>query len=172
VLIYRLSAVEEPQEVARYQLTREDSRQLSASFHSSKPTLYLPGEPQLRSLQLLGSRWELVRQDLISHGPRTILLTQSVKEHTLVTSSQQELCIWNTKTQEKLFEVEDFHLTATVVLAGSFFGTRNDGQLYCYTRAIKEEEAMEVEEVPSERIDFEQPEEEEEEEAESQRSRV
>jgi hypothetical protein len=56
------------------------------------------------------------------------------------------------RTQEKLFEVEQFNLTRTVSVAGTFFGMRDDGQLYRYKRELKEEEPMEVEEQESDRI--------------------
>jgi hypothetical protein len=47
----------------------------------------------------------MLKLDKVAHEALEILLTEVPKENTVVTSSSQEVCIWNMRTQEKLFEI-------------------------------------------------------------------
>lgn len=70
-----------------------------------------------------------------------------------MTSSDKEVCIWNIRTQEKLFEIEELSLSSVAPIAGTFFGMKDDGVLYRYKRELKEHEPMEIEEEkPEDRI--------------------
>jgi hypothetical protein len=83
---------------------------------------------------------------MISHQT-LILLAQAVKENAVVTSSENEVCLWNCRTQEKLFEIDQFSLKRTVFLVDTFFGSKDDGSLYRFKREIRDQqEPMDIEE--------------------------
>lgn len=144
LLIYKITANEQPQEVARFEVTKlQNYAYLGCSFHFTSGVLFTGGSQQLQKIENIENKWEHSKSSNISHRTE-LLLAEVAKPNTIVTSSAEEVVVWSIRQEEKLYVVEGFSISTAVAIAGRLFASCHDGKVYEYKREFKEEEPMEV----------------------------
>ncbi len=156
LLIYKIGPSDQPQEVARFEITKlVNFIQLGCSFHFTRGVLFTGGAQQLQKIELIENKWEHSKSSNIGHKTELLLAVVS-KPNTIVTSSSEEVVVWSIQQEEKLFVIEGFSISVAVAIAGKLFASCNDGKIYEYSREFREQEPMEIESSESDRIEFEE----------------
>jgi hypothetical protein len=101
------------------------------------------GMNNLQKVEVVDGRWVSSKMGIAHSTP--ILAVEVFRENAVATSSLQEVCVWSIGLGEKLFEVEQFHLTRMVALEGKFYGVRDDGKVYGFKRDFRQDEPMDIE---------------------------
>lgn len=130
LLIYKISATEQPQQVACFEITKMSNfSYIGCSFHFTSGILFTGGAQQLQKLENIENKWEYSKSSNISHRTE-LLLAEVVKPNTIVTSSAEEVVVWSIRQEEKLYVVEGFGISSAVAIAGKLFASCNDGKIY------------------------------------------
>lgn len=110
---------------------------LRGDFNKFLSIFYAPGGSNLHIIELLNNRWEIRQSNFIKHR-EPIQLVKIIKHYIVLTSSENELCLWNNKNEEKLVVVEDFCLRRVIEVGEGFWGCKNDGRIFEYVKKINE----------------------------------
>lgn len=74
---------------------------MKGSWKFSNNIAYLPGHNELQTYELINTKWEHSKKTTFSH-PSPIIITQTIKENMLLTSTKSALLIWCLSSAEQL----------------------------------------------------------------------